>query len=147
MNDRDAAGLRDEQLYGSWRVVGAKGLMEDADGTRTEMEAAQEGVLIFTPEHRMIAFVLHPGRKPANSDEERVELFKSMVTYTGRFRLEPGKYLFDIDWSSTALNQDETQVRHYAIDGDSLAITVPLHRNIHDPTKKNANTLSLVRER
>lgn len=139
--------LRDEQLYGSWRVAGAKGLLEDADGTRTESESAQEGVLIFTPEHRMIAFVLRPGRTPAANDAERVELFKSMVTYSGRFRLESGRYILDIDWSSTALNTDEPQIRYYTIDGDTLKIEVPLHRNIHDPTKKNANTLTLRRER
>jgi hypothetical protein len=146
-DDGPATPLRDERLYGSWRVEGAKGVLEDADGTRTESESAQEGVLIFTPEHRMIAFVLSPGRTPAANDAERVALFKSMVTYSGKFRLEPGRYVLDIDWSSTALNTDEPQIRYYTIDGDMLRIEVPLHRNIHDPTKKNANTLSLKRER
>lgn len=145
--DSAAAPLRDERLYGSWRVLGAKGVLEDSDGTRTESEAAQEGVLIFTPEHRMVAFVLSPGRRPATNDAERLELFKSMVTYSGKFRLEPGKYVLDIDWSSTALNTDEPQIRCYTIDGDTLKIEVALHRNIHDPSKKNANTLTLRRER
>lgn len=142
----EATQLRDEQLYGSWRVIGAKGVMVDADGNRTESEAAQEGVLIFTPGHRMIAFVLRPGRKPATNDAERLELFKSMVAYSGKFRLEPGRYILDIDWSSTALNQDEPQVRDYSLDGDTLKIEVALHKNIHDPTKQNANTLTLRRE-
>jgi hypothetical protein len=146
-NNEDALTLlRDEQLYGSWRVAGAKGVLVDADGNRTETEAAQEGVLIFTPNHRMIAFVLRPDRKPAKNDEERLELFKSMVTYSGKFRLEPGRYILDIDWSSTALNQDEPQVRGYTIEGDTMKIEVALHKNIHDPTKQNANTLTLRRE-
>ena len=141
-----AQTLRDEQLYGSWRVIGAKGVMVDADGMRTESESTQEGVLIFTPGHRMIAFVLSPDRKPASNDADRVALFKSMVTYSGKFVLEPGKYILDIDWSSTALNTDELQTRYYTIDGDTLKIEVPLHRNIHDATKQNANTLTLRRE-
>jgi hypothetical protein len=94
----------------------------------------------------MIAFVLRPGRKPATNDAERLELFQSMVTYSGKFKLEPGKYILDIDWSSTALNQDEPQVRGYTIDGDTLTIHVALHKNIHDATKQNANTLTLRRE-
>lgn len=138
--------MRDEQLYGSWRVVGAKGILVDADGTRTESQSAQEGVLIFTPGHRMIAFVLSLGRKPAANDAERLALFKSMVTYSGKFILEPGKYILDIDWSSTALNTDELQTRYYTIEGDTLKIEVPLHKNIHDATKQNANTLTLQRE-
>lgn len=140
-------GLQDERLYGSWLVVGAKGYLLDADGNRTDVEGPQEGVLIFTPGHRMIAFALQPGRKPANNDEERLLLFKSMVTYSGKFRLEPGRYFLDTDWSSTALNTDETQIRNYKIDGDNLTIEVPLHKNIHDPTKQNSNILMLVREK
>ena len=149
MDSADAAtvDLRDDRLYGSWRVVGAKGTLVDADGTRTDSEMIQEGVLVFTPQHRVVAFVLHPGRKPATNDAERLALFKSMVTYSGRFRIEPGRYILNIDWSSTALNQDEPQIRYYTIEGDTLKIEVPLHRNIHDPTKKNTNVLTLVRER
>lgn len=141
------AVLRDERLYGSWRVIGAKGVLVDADGTRTESESAQEGILIFTPEHRMIAFVLRPGRMPASHDAERLELFKSMAAYSGKFRLEPDRYILDIDWSSTALNQGEPQIRDYTIEADTMKIEVALHANIHDPTKKNANTLTLRRER
>jgi len=74
-------------------------------------------------------------------------LFKSMVAYTGKFTLEPRRYILNIDWSSTALNLGEPQIRYYTIEGDTLKIEVPLHRNIHDPTKKNANVLTLVRER
>ena len=149
MDDGNAASeaWRNHELYGSWRVVGAEGFSEHADGNRSPVHShAQEGVLIFTPGHRMIAFVVHPGRKPASSDAERLQLFKSMVTYSGKFRLDPEKYVLDIDWSSTALNQDEPQIRYYKIDGDTLTITVPLHSNIHDPTIKNSNTLTLVRE-
>lgn len=142
-----ADGLRDERLYGSWLIVGAKGYLIDANGNRTENEGPQEGVLIFTPGHRMIAFALQPGRQPANNDEERVRLFKSMVTYSGKFRLEQGRYLLDIDWSSTALNTDETQIRNYEISSDNLTIEVPLHKNIHDPTTQNSNILMLVREK
>lgn len=137
---------RDNRLYGSWRIVGARGISVDADGTRTEVDAKPEGVLIFTPAHRMIAFIVQPGRKPATNDEERLALFKSTTTYSGRFRLEPGRYILNVDWSSTALNQDE-QIREYTIDGDAMRIEVALHPNIHDNTKQNANTLFLEREK
>jgi hypothetical protein len=142
-----AGRLRDNRLYGSWRVVGAKGVLVDTDGNRTESETLQEGALIFTPEHRMIAFVLRPGRKPPRSDDEKLELFTSMVTYSGKFKLELGRYVLTIDWSSTALNQGEPQIRYYTIDGDTLTIEVPLHNYIHDATKRNTNVLTLMREK
>lgn len=135
------------ELYGSWRVVSAKGVVVHADGTRTESESSPEGVIIFTPEHRMIAFVTRPGRKPAQNDEDRLKLFQSMVVYSGRFSLEPGKYIVNIDWSSTALNQSEPQVRLYSIDGNTLRIKVPEHRSIFDETKRNSNILIAIREK
>jgi hypothetical protein len=133
-------------LYGSWRVISAKGVV-DTDGTRTESEHALEGVLIFTPDHRMIAFVLHPGREPGQSDEAKLKLFGSMVAYTGRFSLQPDRYLVAIDWSSTALNQNQEQVRLFRMDGDSLRIEVPEHSSIFNPAQRSSNILFAVRER
>lgn len=133
-------------LYGSWRVISAKGVLVDTDGTRTESEHALEGVLIFTPDHRMIAFVLHPGREPGQSDEAKLKLFGSMVAYTGRFSLQPDRYLVTIDWSSTALNQNQEQVRLFRMDGDSLRIEVPEHSSIFNPAQRNSNILFAVRE-
>lgn len=134
-------------LLGSWRVVSAKGVLVDADGTRTESESSLEGVIIFTPQQRMIAFVLHPGREPAKDDEGKLKLFQSMVAYTGRFSLEPDRYILNIDWSSTALNQNEQQIRLFQIDKDTLRIETPEHSNIFDSTKRNSNTLFAIRER
>jgi len=147
--EKDAvpASWRRNALYGSWRVVSAKGALVDAEGTRTESERPLEGVLIFTPDHRMIAFVLHPGRSAAKHDDDKLKLFQSMVAYTGRFTLEPDKYVLHVDWSSTALNQDEPQVRLYSIEGDTLRVTVAEHKNIFDATKRNSNVLTAIREK
>ena len=143
----NTAILSCEELYGSWRVVSAKGVLVDTDGTRTESEHALEGVLIFTPDHRMIAFVLHPGREPGQSDEAKLKLFGAMVTYTGRFTLYRDRYVVNIDWSSTGLNQQQEQTRYFTIDGDTLQIKVPEHSSIFNPAQRNSNTLFAIRER
>lgn len=136
-------------LYGSWRITSSKGYIVDSDGksNKAEKETTLDGVIIFTPDHRMIAFVVHPGRTAGASDEAKLKLFGSMVTYSGRFTLDPDKYIVTIDWSSSAGNQNEAQTRYYKIENDALQITVPEHRNISDPTKRNANVLNAVRER
>ena len=134
-------------LYGSWKVVSAKGVLVDADGSRTESERSLEGVLIFTPDTRMIAFVLYPGREPGQSDEDKLKLFNSMVAYTGRFSLQADKYVVNIDWSSTALNQNQEQIRLFRIEKDSLQIEVPEHSSIFNPAQRNSNTLLAIRER
>jgi hypothetical protein len=82
-------------------------------------------VIVFTPQHRMIAFSLHPGRKYGSQDADRLKLFQTAVTYSGKFRVEPGRYVVTIEWSSTALNQGEAQIRYHTLDGDTLHITIP----------------------
>jgi hypothetical protein len=143
----EGASWNECELFGSWRVVSAKGVLVDADGTRTESGKDLEGVIIFTPQRRMIAFVADPGRSPAKTDQETLQLFRTMTVYTGRFRLDPGKYVVDIDASSTQLNMHEPQVRLYRIDGDTLTIETPEHSYIHDPAKRNSALLTAIRER
>jgi Lipocalin-like domain len=136
-----------DDLMGSWRVISAKGILIEADGTRTESSKSLQGVIVFTPQYRMIAFVTDPGRKPANDDVEALQLFRSMVAYTGRFTLGPGRYTVNIEFSSTQLNLDEPQLRLYRIENDTLTIETPEHKNIFDSSKRNANTLTAIRER
>ena len=141
------AAWNKDDLFGSWRVVSAKGYQVDADGTKTENETALDGVIIFTPQHRMIAFVTHLGRKPAKDDAETLALFRTMVAYTGRFTLEPGKYQVKLDFTSSQMNLDEPQVRLYRIEGDTLTIDVPEHNSLFDPGKRNSNQLIAIREK
>jgi hypothetical protein len=134
-------------LYGSWRIVKAKAVLIDADGTRTETNSSPKGVLLFTPSHRMIAFVtLDPERKPATNDDEAAKLFRSMIAYTGRFKLHQDRYVVDIDISSTELNMHQGQVRYYTISGDTLTIETPEHSYIGDSSKRNSAVLVCARE-
>jgi Lipocalin-like domain len=145
--DPATGSWRRDDLIGSWGVVSARGVLVDADGTRTESSKSLDGVIIFTPQHRMIVFVTDPGRKPAIDDAEALKLFRSMVAYTGRLTLEPDRYTVDIEFSSTQLNLDEPQLRFYRIDNDTLTIETPEHKNIFDSAKRNSNTLTAIRER
>jgi len=53
------------------------------------------GYLVYTKAGRVFAFLVGSDRKPPDkaepSDSERAELFKSMVGYTGTYRVEGGK--------------------------------------------------------
>jgi hypothetical protein len=135
------------ELYGSWRMVSARTLLVEADGTRTETEAKPEGVILFTPQRMMAFATTDPNRKPATNDAEALKLYHSMIIYSGRYRLYADRYDIDIDLSSTELNKDEPQPRYYTIEGDTLRIEVKEHPYIADNTKRNATWLVCEREK
>ena len=114
---------------------------------KTVRETPQDGVIIFTPAHRMIAFVVEQGRTPAKNDAESLKLFQSMAAYTGKFVLEPGKYTVNLDFTSSQIALDEPQVRRYRIEGDALIIETPEHDILFAPGKQNSTLLKAVQEK
>jgi len=136
-----------EHLYGTWRVQSSKAVRVTADGKRIPQDTELEGVLVFTPGHRVVAFVLHPGRQPAKTDADKARLLETMAAYTGRFELHPDRYIFTMDWSSTALNQGAKITRLFKVDGDRMVVTVPEAPSFFDPNERSSNDLFLVREK
>jgi len=120
----------------------------DADKAKTVRETPQDGVIIFTPAHRKVAFVVEQGGgTPAKNDAEPLKFFQSMAAYTGKFILEPGKYTVNLDFTSTQISLDEPQVRHYRIEGDVLIIETPELDSLFAPGKRNSTLLKAVREK
>jgi hypothetical protein len=127
-----AAG--DEDLYGTWRLVSytqeilATGEKIDIFGK------APRGFLTYTRDGRMLALLVKAERpKPTDltkmTNEERVELFRTLIAYGGTFKFD-GKtvtHYVDISWNENWTGT--AQVRNVRLEGDKLYIsTVPLPR-------------------
>jgi hypothetical protein len=67
------------------------------------------------------------------TDEERAQALKSMIAYTGRYRVEDGKVITKVEaaWNEAWVGGE--QVREIKIDGDRLYIQSPPmpHPNIN----------------
>ena len=112
-----------EKLIGTWKVVSYDNEFQDGSPRRAAYGQNPTGFLIFTAEGRMMAIVAGEGRKPATTDEERATLMRTMLAYSGMYRLEGDKWITKVDVSwSPALNGTE-QVRFYKLDGDRLEVT------------------------
>jgi Lipocalin-like domain len=85
------------------------------------------GYLVYTKAGRVFAFLVGSDRKPPDkaepSDSERAELFKSMVGYTGTYRVEGGKVIVraDASWNQSWTGVDRTQMTEVV--GNRLTIT------------------------
>jgi hypothetical protein len=134
LTSMSAWGQGNEDLYGTWRLVSytqeilATGEKIDVFGK------APRGFLHYSRDGRMYAILVKAERpKPIDltkmKDEERVELFKTVVAYGGTFTFDGKTVTHHVDiswnenWTGTA------QVRNIRIDGRKLYIsTNPMPR-------------------
>jgi len=132
MND---AELR-RQIVGTWVLVSV--VYEDI-ATRERTPGYGEhprGIQIATPEGRWLALMTAEGRTIPKTDADRAQALKSMIAYTGRYRVENGQVITKVEaaWNEAWVGGE--QVRNIRFDGDRLYIESPPipHPNINDRT-------------
>src|ERR1700731_2622327 len=92
-----------------------------ATGRRTRLDGAK-GYLILTPEGRWRALTTAVDRKPEDGVAERAALQKSMLPYSGKYRVEGDDFITTVDISWNEIWNGTEQRRHYRIEGDRLFI-------------------------
>jgi hypothetical protein len=129
------AALR-KQIVGTWALVSV--VYEDtATKERTPIYGEHpKGIQIATAAGRWFALMTAEGRMIPKTDEDRAQALKSMIAYTGRYRVEDGKVITKVEaaWNEAWVGGE--QVRHIRFEGDKLFIESPPmpHPNINDKT-------------
>lgn len=120
----DPADDRD-RIVGTWKLVSV--VYEDAmTGERTPVLGAHpKGCQIATPEGRWLALVTAEGRTLPQTDEERATALRTMIAYTGKYRLQDGKVITKVEaaWNEAWVGTE--QVRAYRFEGDRLHLESP----------------------
>ncbi len=120
----DDAELRKE-IVGTWKLVSV--VYEDqATKERTPVYGEHpKGIQIATPEGRWLALMTGENRPVPKTDEERVQAFKSMIAYTGRYRIDNGKVITKVEaaWNEAWVGGE--QVRAIRFEDDKLFIESP----------------------
>jgi hypothetical protein len=129
----DDAELR-QKIVGTWKLVSV--VYED-QATKERAPVYGEhprGIQIATPQGRWLALMTAESRPVPKTDEERAQALKSMIAYTGRYRVENGKVITKVEaaWNEAWVGGE--QVREIRIDGDRLYIQSPPmpHPNINN---------------
>jgi hypothetical protein len=121
-------------IVGTWKLVSV--VYEDqATKERTPVYGEHpKGIQIATPEGRWLALVTGEGRPIPKTDEERAQALKTMIAYTGRYRVEDGKVITKVEaaWNEAWVGGE--QVRNIRFEGDRLYIESPPmpHPNINN---------------
>ena len=132
MADTNDAELRCK-IVGTWKLVSVA-YEDQATGERTPVYGAHpKGIQIATAEGRWLALMTAEGRGVPNTDDERAQALKTMIAYTGRYRVEGGTVVTKVEaaWNEAWVGTE--QVRAVRFDGDRLYLQSPPmpHPNIN----------------
>jgi hypothetical protein len=116
------AAVDQNPLIGSWKMVSYQRVLDNGE-PQNGLGEHPKGFVILTPEGRAVLLTTADGRKPAASDADRAELWKSMVAYTGKYRIEGDDFITSVDVSWNEVWNGTEQRRHFKIEGDKLILT------------------------
>lgn len=110
----------EQRIVGTWKLVSV--VYEDAQ-TKERTPVLGEhphGYQIATPEGRWIAVVTADGRPVPKTDEDRAKALRSMIAYSGHYRVEDGKVVTKVEvaWNEAWVGGEQT--RFIRFEGDDL---------------------------
>ena len=131
-----AARAADNPLIGTWKL---KSYVREVAATGERYNERGEhpnGYLSYSADGRMYAIITWENRAAPGdvvpTNEERVKLFSTMISYAGTYTFDAEKVVHhvDISWNQNWTGTD--QVRFYKLDGNTLTITSAPARNFTD---------------
>jgi len=131
----DDAELR-RRIVGTWKLVSVA-YEDQASKQRTPVYGAHpRGIQIATREGRWLALMTAENRIVPKTDADRAQALKSMIAYTGRYRVESGQVITKVEaaWNEAWVGGE--QVRTVRFDADRLYLESPPmpHPNLGDKT-------------
>ena len=118
-------GDEKQQIVGVWKLVSVMYEDQDTKARTPIMGDHPRGYQIATPDGRWLALATPAGRSVPATDEERAQAFRTMIGYSGRYRVE-GRTIttkVDVAWNESWVGGE--QVRHIRFAGDKLFIESP----------------------
>lgn len=113
-------------VFGTWRLVSMRIQVAGDDAPGHGLFGPDPfGRAIFTPDHYGIGYIARSNRKPASNDAEAAALLRSMIAYTGRFRIDGDRMITAVDGAWSEDWNGTEQVRFIRLEGDTLTLTTP----------------------
>jgi hypothetical protein len=114
-----------ERLVGNWKLVSF--FTEDVQ-TKQRVNPYGErptGAIAFTPEGRFFGMITAEGRKAPQTPEEQAAVYRTMIAYTGKWRLDGDRFITKVDvaWDPAWVGTD--RVRFWRVEGNKLFASAP----------------------
>jgi hypothetical protein len=112
-----------KKLLGTWKLVSYEVVWQATGERELPFGKNPTGYIIFTPQGRVMSLITAEGRKGPQTDQDRADLFKSMLSYTGIYRVEDDKFITKNDVAYNPAWVGTVQMRLFKVDGDRLQTT------------------------
>ena len=109
-------------VVGSWRVVSYELEFQDGGERVLPLGDRPNGYLVFGADGRMMAYLEAGGRAAPRTDDERAAAYRSLLAYTGKYRVEGGKWTTKIDGTWNVEWAGTDQERFFSLKGDTLSV-------------------------
>jgi hypothetical protein len=143
-----SAGLAQTKntLVGTWKLVSWQVIVEN-EPPQNVFGSHPKGYLVLTHEGRAIVVTTADNRKGGMGDAERAALHKSMLAYSGKYRIEGNDFITVVDVSWNEEWNGTEQRRHYRIEGDKLFVESAPAPSIVFPGKTDFRRIVWEREK
>jgi hypothetical protein len=112
-------------LTGTWRVISVDTEFQSSGKKEPAFGPDPNGFFVFTAQGRAIALITARERQPGSSPEQLAALCRTMMAYSGPFRIEGDTLSIDVDVSSNQAWNGGTQQRFLKIAGDHMEMVTP----------------------
>ena len=130
------------KVLGIWKIISYEWEIQATGERQPIMGKIPTGYITFTTEGLMMAIITGEGRKAPNTDQDRAQLFRSMIAYSGRYRLEGDKWITKVDVAWTPARLGTEQVRFFRFDGDRLHVISAWAQSVTRPEKGMARGIN-----
>lgn len=115
-------------LYGTWRLVSLTQTVTATGETTDVFGKAPRGFITYGRDGRMMTLIVTDNRpKPANlvaiTDQQRADLFRTMVAYAGTYTFDGNVVTHHVDISSNETWTGTDQARNVRFDRNRLIIS------------------------
>jgi hypothetical protein len=110
-------------LVGVWKLLSYQTEFQDGSPKRAMFGEHPTGYIIFTSEGRLMAIIEAEGRKAPSTDSDRAALLKSLIAYSGKYRVEGNQWITSVDTAWNPGWDGTDQVRTFQIAGNRLIVT------------------------
>jgi hypothetical protein len=133
----DDEALR-KQIVGLWMLVSVVYEDQETKERTPVLGEKPRGRQIATADGRWLALVTAEGRPIPKTDEQRAQALRTMIAYSGHYRVENGRVItkVEIAWNEAWVGGE--QVRFIRFEGDRLFIESPPmpHPNVNNKVVK-----------
>jgi len=141
-----AAPAAESDLYGTWKLVSLNSKLMDSGQMDQPRGKAPTGYVSFTPDGRMTGIIVNEKRpKPESAakmtDQQRIELFKTMNAYAGTYKLEGNKLTYRYDATHNEIPVQRALVREIKIEGRKLTMVNEPATGVADGKQRQTSTV------